>query len=77
MRDNGSIRTLKTGAGTLLDPKFAPDGRHVAYVLDYDLYVYDLQKNEERQRKTGMVQSQFLRPGVSRMLRAEVHERNC
>lgn len=52
-RDNSSIRTLKTAAGTLLDPKFSPNGRQVAYVLDYDLYVYDLQQDRERRLTQG------------------------
>src|SRR5262249_33100439 len=35
------------GQGTLLDPKFSPDGAKVAYVLDHDVYVYDLAANKE------------------------------
>ena len=38
---------LKTGKGTLLDPKWSPDGRKVSYVLDHDVYVYDLATNKE------------------------------
>jgi dipeptidyl-peptidase-4 len=46
-RDNGKVRELATGKGTLLDPKFAPDGSKVAYVLDHDVYVYDLATDKE------------------------------
>src|SRR4051812_16599450 len=41
-RSSGDVRELPTGTGTLLDPKFAPDGKSVAYVLDHDVYVLDL-----------------------------------
>jgi dipeptidyl-peptidase-4 len=33
---------LKTGTGNAIDPTFSPDGRKIAYVRDYNLYVYDL-----------------------------------
>jgi dipeptidyl-peptidase-4 len=46
-RDNGKVRELATGKGTLLDPKFSPDGSKVAYVLDHDVYVYDLATDKE------------------------------
>src|SRR5689334_16364870 len=41
-RASGAVKELKTGAGVLLTPHFSPDGRHLAYVLDHDLYVLDL-----------------------------------
>ncbi|MCS6976637.1 MAG: S9 family peptidase [Gemmatales bacterium] len=41
-RNNGSIKSLPTGKGTLLDPKFSPDGKYIGYVLDHDVYVLDL-----------------------------------
>src|SRR5262249_43133681 len=44
---------LATGTGTLLDPKFSPDGRLVSYVRDHDLYVYDLAAGKERAVTTG------------------------
>src|SRR5262249_22225722 len=46
-RDGGKVRELATGKGTLLDPKFSPDGTKVAYVLDHDVYVYDLGTDKE------------------------------
>jgi dipeptidyl-peptidase-4 len=52
-RGSGAVRELKTGPGTLLDPKFAPDGRSVAYVRDHDVYVYDLASDRERRLTTG------------------------
>ena len=47
-RVRGGLAPLKTGEGTLLDPKFSPDGRKVAYVLDHDVRVYDLTNGRER-----------------------------
>jgi dipeptidyl-peptidase-4 len=41
-RQGGAISELPTGPGTLLDPKFSPDGKSVSYVRDHDLYVLDL-----------------------------------
>src|SRR6185295_10138361 len=41
-RAAGTAAELRTGPGTVLDPKFSPDGKSVAYVRDFDLYVYDL-----------------------------------
>jgi dipeptidyl-peptidase-4 len=52
-RQSGEITELKTGPGTLLDPKFSPDGRSIAYVLDYDVYVFDLATQQERRLTTG------------------------
>src|SRR5207247_11299263 len=43
----------KTGAGPLLDPKVAPDGKGVAYVRDNDVYVYDLASGKEHRVTTG------------------------
>ncbi|MBI4659776.1 MAG: DPP IV N-terminal domain-containing protein [Verrucomicrobia bacterium] len=47
-RTTGHIQELETGAGTVLDPKFSPDARFVAYVRDYDVCAYDLAKKKER-----------------------------
>jgi dipeptidyl-peptidase-4 len=41
------IRELKTGAGTILDPKFSPDGKFVSYVKDHDLFIYDIAEDQE------------------------------
>jgi dipeptidyl-peptidase-4 len=48
-----AIRELRTGPGTILDPKFSPDGAMVSYVKDHDLYVVDLAANRERRITTG------------------------
>jgi len=47
-RQSTNVQELKTGPGVLVDPKFAPDGKSVAYVLDYDVYAYDLATGQER-----------------------------
>jgi dipeptidyl-peptidase-4 len=52
-RAKGTVTELKTGPGTLLDPKVAPDGKSVAYVRDNDLYVLELAKQKERRLTTG------------------------
>src|SRR3954454_25005046 len=52
-RQKGAVKELKTGKGTLLGPKFSPDGKKIAYVLDYDVYVYDLAKDRESRVTTG------------------------
>ncbi len=41
-RMGDTLSELRTGEGTLVDPKFSPDGRRVGYVRDHDVYVYDL-----------------------------------
>lgn len=52
-RSAGKVRSLPTGPGTLLDPKFAPDGKQIAYVLDHDVYVYDLTHQTEKRVTQG------------------------
>ena len=44
---------MKTGAGTLIDPKWAPDGKKIAYVLNHDVFVYDLKSDKESACTTG------------------------
>jgi len=48
-RDSATPRAaeLATGKGTLLDPKFSPTESQVSYVLNQDVYVYDLTTNKE------------------------------
>jgi dipeptidyl-peptidase-4 len=46
-RSDGNVHELKTRVGTILDPKFSNDGKLVAYVLDQDVYAYDLAKDKE------------------------------
>jgi dipeptidyl-peptidase-4 len=41
-RANGTSRMLPTGDGAAVDPRFSPDGSHVAYVRGADLYVLAL-----------------------------------
>ncbi|HMF18427.1 MAG TPA: DPP IV N-terminal domain-containing protein, partial [Gemmataceae bacterium] len=52
-RDDGGIRDLNTGPGTLLDPKFSPDSTMVSFVRDNDVYIFDLARGEERRITTG------------------------
>ncbi len=47
-RRSGAVTALPTGPGTLVDPKFSPDGRLVGYVLEHDVYAYDLARRRER-----------------------------
>ncbi len=47
VRKDGAVTELKTGQGTLVDPKFAPNGKSVAYVLDHDVYVIDVATQKE------------------------------
>lgn len=46
-RVTGKVQELKTSPGTLLDPQLSPDGKLAAYVLDHDVYIYDLASNKE------------------------------
>jgi dipeptidyl-peptidase-4 len=52
-RANGAVRALNAGKGTIVDPKFAPGGKAVAYVRDHDLYALDLATNKEKAVTTG------------------------
>ncbi|HVC99364.1 MAG TPA: S9 family peptidase [Pirellulales bacterium] len=52
-RSDRSIQKLNTGPGVILDPRFAPDGRRVAYVRDHDVHVLDLTTREERRITQG------------------------
>jgi dipeptidyl-peptidase-4 len=46
-RGQAAVKELATGPGTILDPKFSPDGKMVAYVRDHDVCVYDLATGKE------------------------------
>ena len=46
-RGDGRAVQLETGAGAVIDPTFSPDGQHVAYVRNNNLFVYDLHSQEE------------------------------
>jgi dipeptidyl-peptidase-4 len=52
-RENGAVRELATGEGTILDPKFSPDGKSVAYVRDNDVYVIGVDGGKEQRVTTG------------------------
>jgi dipeptidyl-peptidase-4 len=52
-RADGSVRELPAGEGTVLDPKFSPDGKSVGYVRDHDVYVIHLDEGKERPVTTG------------------------
>ncbi|MFO0879991.1 MAG: DPP IV N-terminal domain-containing protein [Gemmataceae bacterium] len=52
-RATGKIQELKTSPGTLVDPKFSPDGAAVSYVLGHDLYVFHLASQKERRITQG------------------------
>ncbi len=52
-RTDGYVQELKTSPGTILDPQFSPDGRSVAYVVDHDVYVFDLAARKETRVTTG------------------------
>jgi dipeptidyl-peptidase-4 len=38
-RQDAAIQELPVGPGTVIDPKFSPDGSMVSYVKDHDLYI--------------------------------------
>jgi dipeptidyl-peptidase 4 len=46
-RASGKVNELKTGKGTLVDPKFSPDGKLVSYVLDHDVFFIDPKTQKE------------------------------
>jgi len=48
----GAVQELQTGPG-VLDPKFSPDGKSLAYVRENDLFVLELSTQKERRLTTG------------------------
>lgn len=40
-------------AGSVLDPRFSPDGKQIAFVRDFDLWSFDLVRNRERRLTRG------------------------
>jgi dipeptidyl-peptidase 4 len=52
-RATGEVRQLTTGMGTPVDPQLSPDGRSVAYVLNHDVWVFDLETRSELPVTTG------------------------
>ena len=51
-RATGKSTELKTGEG-VIDPRFSPDGKHVAYVREHDVFRIDLAANKEQRVTTG------------------------
>ncbi|RKH80700.1 S9 family peptidase [Corallococcus sp. AB045] len=51
-RATGKSTELKTGAG-VIDPRLSPDGKHVAYVREHDVYRVDLTSNQEKRVTQG------------------------
>jgi dipeptidyl-peptidase-4 len=48
-----AVREVKTSSGALVDAGFAPDGQRVSYVLDHDVYVFDLETGKEHRLTAG------------------------
>lgn len=72
-RATGELRQLNTGAGTLVDPKFSPDGKSLAYVLDHDVCAFDLDAQTERRVTAGGTDK--LRHGLAEFVAQEEMER--
>jgi dipeptidyl-peptidase-4 len=45
--DDHEVRRLTRTEAEEKDPRFSPDGRHIAYVRDFDLYVMDVERGGE------------------------------
>src|SRR5207245_5705004 len=53
-RATGTVTELKLGeGGAVVDPKWSPDGKQLAYVRGCDVFVYDLSANKESPVTTG------------------------
>jgi dipeptidyl-peptidase-4 len=52
-RTTKKANELAAGAGTIVDPKWSPDGKWVSYVRDHDVYAYDLSTDKEHAVTTG------------------------
>jgi dipeptidyl-peptidase-4 len=52
-RATRAVHPLKVGTGTVVDPKFSPDGARVSYVLNQDVYFYDLSARREQRVTAG------------------------
>ncbi len=46
-RTTEKVRELPIAKGTLIDPKWSPDGQRISYVRDHDLYTFDPATNVE------------------------------
>jgi dipeptidyl-peptidase-4 len=47
-RGDGRATQLETGDRPVIDPTLSPDGQHVAYVRNNNLFVYDLRSRQEQ-----------------------------
>lgn len=47
------VRELTVEGGFPIDPRFSPDGRHVAYGADGDLWILDVESDEPRRLRAG------------------------
>ncbi|HEX2971484.1 MAG TPA: DPP IV N-terminal domain-containing protein [Tepidisphaeraceae bacterium] len=52
-RADNKVRQLPTGDSPALDPKFSPDGRHIAFARDHDVQVLDLATDQLSSLTTG------------------------
>ena len=52
-RNSGNVQEIKSSPGTIVDPKLSPDGMHVSYVLDHDVYAYHLLQDREQRITEG------------------------
>jgi dipeptidyl-peptidase-4 len=52
-RRDRRVRELPLGEEAVLDPRFSPDGRRLAYVKGFDLHVLDLDSGRETRLTTG------------------------
>jgi len=51
-RSTGKVTELKTGPG-VIDPRFSPDGKQIAYVRDNDVFRIDIAANKEQRVTRG------------------------
>jgi dipeptidyl-peptidase-4 len=72
-RSSGQVRQISTGMGALVDPKFSPDGQKIAYVLDQDVFVFDLGTQTERRVTIGGTDR--LRHGLAEFVAQEEMQR--
>jgi dipeptidyl-peptidase 4 len=51
-RENGEVRELQPGPGFPFDPQLSPDGKHVAFVRDSDLWLLEVDGSAAARRLT-------------------------
>jgi dipeptidyl-peptidase-4 len=72
-RATAEAQLLKTGDGTIVDPKFSPDGKSVSYVLNNDVFVFDLESQSQRRVTTAGTEE--IRHGVAEFIAQEEIDR--